>query len=83
MFNRPLTLVLCAGELVVLVAMKEEPPLTATCMDKFLIISTIITPEKEALRPSEMVSSTSLRFLVIYYFADILIPLTPRNISIM
>lgn len=27
--------------------MKEEPPLSAKCKDKFLIQSTIITPEKE------------------------------------
>jgi len=34
---------------VMLQAMKEEPPLNAKCKDKFLIQSTIITPEKETL----------------------------------
>lgn len=28
-------------------AMKEEPPLNTKCKDKFLIQSTLITPEKE------------------------------------
>lgn len=28
-------------------AMKEEPPLNAKCKDKFLIQSTLLTPEKE------------------------------------
>lgn len=27
--------------------MKEEPPLSVKCKDKFLIQSTLITPEKE------------------------------------
>jgi hypothetical protein len=30
-------------------ALKEDPPLNTKCKDKFLIQSTIITPEKEAL----------------------------------
>ncbi|KII86753.1 hypothetical protein PLICRDRAFT_55663 [Plicaturopsis crispa FD-325 SS-3] len=34
---------------VMLQAMKEEPPLSAKCKDKFLIQSTIITSEKETL----------------------------------
>ncbi|EKM51816.1 uncharacterized protein PHACADRAFT_262177 [Phanerochaete carnosa HHB-10118-sp] len=34
---------------VVLQSMKEEPPLGAKCKDKFLIQSTLITPEKETL----------------------------------
>ncbi|PAV17118.1 VAMP-associated [Pyrrhoderma noxium] len=34
---------------VLLQAMKEEPPLNAKCKDKFLIQSTLITPEKESL----------------------------------
>ncbi|KLO15976.1 VAMP-associated protein [Schizopora paradoxa] len=34
---------------VMLQAMKEEPPLTAKCKDKFLVQSTIITPEKESM----------------------------------
>ncbi|THV00836.1 VAMP-associated protein [Dendrothele bispora CBS 962.96] len=33
---------------VMLQALKEEPPLTAKCKDKFLIQSTAITPEKES-----------------------------------
>lgn len=36
-------------------AMKEEPPLSAKCKDKFLIQSTIITPEKETLPLNEIV----------------------------
>ncbi|KZT73922.1 VAMP-associated protein [Daedalea quercina L-15889] len=34
---------------VMLQAMKEEPPLNVKCKDKFLIQSTIITPEKETM----------------------------------
>jgi len=34
---------------VMLQAMKEEPPLSTKCKDKFLIQSTLITPEKETL----------------------------------
>ncbi|KAK2465351.1 hypothetical protein APHAL10511_002705 [Amanita phalloides] len=34
---------------VMLQAMKEEPPLNAKCKDKFLIQSTLITPEKESM----------------------------------
>jgi hypothetical protein len=34
---------------VMLQALKEDPPLNTKCKDKFLIQSTIITPEKEAL----------------------------------
>ncbi|KAG7440878.1 VAMP-associated protein [Guyanagaster necrorhizus] len=33
---------------VMLQAMKEEPPINAKCKDKFLIQSTLITPEKES-----------------------------------
>ncbi|PBK97584.1 VAMP-associated protein [Armillaria gallica] len=33
---------------VMLQAMKEDPPLNAKCKDKFLIQSTLITPEKES-----------------------------------
>jgi vesicle-associated membrane protein-associated protein A len=35
--------------------MREEPPLSTRCKDKFLIQSTIITPEKEALSLQEIV----------------------------
>ena len=49
---------LCGGEIpVMLQAMKEEPPLAAKCKDKFLIQSTTITPEKETLSLSDIVSS--------------------------
>ncbi|PFH54099.1 hypothetical protein AMATHDRAFT_83601 [Amanita thiersii Skay4041] len=34
---------------VMLQAMREEPPLNAKCKDKFLIQSTMITPEKEGM----------------------------------
>ena len=44
-------------------AMKEEPPLAAKCKDKFLIQSTTITPEKETLSLSDIVSSSSLPLL--------------------
>jgi len=37
-------------------AMKEEPPLSAKCKDKFLIQSTTITPEKETLTLNDIVS---------------------------
>jgi vesicle-associated membrane protein-associated protein A len=36
-------------------AMKEEPPLAAKCKDKFLIQSTFITAEKDALPLQEIV----------------------------
>lgn len=36
-------------------AMKEEPPLGAKCKDKFLIQSTLITPEKETLPLQDIV----------------------------
>ncbi|KAL5482457.1 SCS2 [Sanghuangporus weigelae] len=39
---------------VLLQAMKEEPPLNAKCKDKFLVQSTIITPEKEAMPLSDL-----------------------------
>lgn len=40
---------------VMLQALKEEPPLNAKCKDKFLIQSTIITPEKESLGLADIV----------------------------
>ena len=40
---------------VLLQAMKEEPPLNAKCKDKFLIQSTLITPEKESLPLADLV----------------------------
>ena len=36
-------------------AMKEEPPPNAKCKDKFLIQSTLITREKEALPLQDIV----------------------------
>lgn len=36
-------------------AMKEEPPLNVKCKDKFLIQSTIITPEKETMPLQDLV----------------------------
>ncbi|KAF5369351.1 hypothetical protein D9758_002761 [Tetrapyrgos nigripes] len=42
---------------VMLQAMKEEPPLSAKCKDKFLIQSTLITPEKEAKSLQEIWSA--------------------------
>jgi hypothetical protein len=57
-------------------AMKEEPPLAAKCKDKFLIQSTTITPEKETLSLSDIVSSPSLELPAICYsLADISISL--------
>ncbi|KIL63246.1 hypothetical protein M378DRAFT_179357 [Amanita muscaria Koide BX008] len=38
-----------SGEAVMLQAMREEPPQNAKCKDKFLIQSTLITPDKETL----------------------------------
>lgn len=37
-------------------ALKEEPPLSAKCKDKFLIQSTLLTPEKEAMPTQDIVS---------------------------
>ncbi|KIY72414.1 VAMP-associated protein [Cylindrobasidium torrendii FP15055 ss-10] len=39
---------------VMLQAMKEEPPLNAKCKDKFLIQSTLITPEKDGKQLAEI-----------------------------
>jgi hypothetical protein len=36
-------------------ALKEEPPLNTKCKDKFLIQSTIITPDKENLALHDIV----------------------------
>ncbi|PVF98466.1 hypothetical protein CPB86DRAFT_732978 [Serendipita vermifera] len=38
--------------------MKEDPPLSFKCKDKFLVQSTIITPEKENLPPNDLWTST-------------------------
>ena len=43
-------------------ALKEDPPLNTKCKDKFLIQSTIITPEKEALTVQAIVCFHSSRF---------------------
>ena len=42
-------------------ALKEDPPLNTKCKDKFLIQSTIITPEKEALPVQAIVRSRPSR----------------------
>ena len=39
-------------------AMKEEPPLNAKCKDKFLIQSTVINSENEAMSLQEIVHLT-------------------------
>lgn len=65
---------ICGGELVMLQAMKEEPPLTAKCKDKFLIQSTIITPEKETLSLSDIVSSSPPFFAICHLVADVCSP---------
>ena len=56
-----------ASPAVMLQAMKEEPPLSAKCKDKFLIQSTIITPEKETLPLQEMVGHITSS--IVYGFA--------------
>jgi hypothetical protein len=43
-------------------ALKEDPPLNTKCKDKFLIQSTIITPEKEALPVQAIVCCCSSHF---------------------
>ena len=40
-------------------AMKEDLPLNAKCKDKFLIQSTIITPEKESLPLQDIVRTSN------------------------
>lgn len=76
--------VLCGGELVMLQAMKEEPPLAAKCKDKFLIQSTTITPEKETLSLTDIVSPSSLPFLATCHsLTDIWTSLlVSRNVSV-
>lgn len=41
-------------------ALKEEPPLNTKCKDKFLIQSTIITPDKENLALHDIVRTPSI-----------------------
>ncbi|PPR05381.1 hypothetical protein CVT24_007995 [Panaeolus cyanescens] len=45
---------------VMLQALKEEPPLNTKCKDKFLIQSTVITPDKETLPLTEIWSGTDM-----------------------
>ena len=59
-------------------AMKEEPPLAAKCKDKFLIQSTTITPEKETLSLSDLVSPSSLFLAIRHPPADICFPSLTR-----
>ena len=49
-------------------ALKEDPPLNTKCKDKFLIQSTIITPEKEALPVQAIVCSRPSRSRSIMIF---------------
>lgn len=51
-----LSYVVRRGNPVLLMAMKEEPPLAAECHDKFLIQSTTIVSEMETLSLFDMVS---------------------------
>ena len=44
---------------VLLQAMKEEPPTSAKCKDKFLIQSTIITASKESMSLHDLVRASS------------------------
>jgi vesicle-associated membrane protein-associated protein A len=44
-------------------AMKDEPPLNSKCKDKFLIQSTMITPDKETMSLQDIVSCRKL-FLI-------------------
>lgn len=59
-------------------AMKDEPPLAAKCKDKFLIQSTTITPEKEALPLADMVSSSHPFQTTRHPAADICFPSSTR-----
>lgn len=52
---------LTVTRLVMLQPMKEEPPLSAKCKDKFLIQSTLITPEKETKDLQDIVRIVLLR----------------------
>lgn len=42
---------------VMLQPLKEEPPLNSKCKDKFLVQSTLITPEKETMALHDLVSA--------------------------
>jgi hypothetical protein len=44
------------GLIVLLQAMKQEPPLDAKCRDKFLVQSVAVTPDKEFANPGSIVS---------------------------
>ena len=44
-------------------ALKEEPPLNTKCKDKFLIQSTVITPEKETMSLADIVRIAVLSLL--------------------
>jgi len=48
--------------LVLLQGLKEEPPLNTKCKDRFLIQSTIITPDKDTWAPSDVVG----KIIIIY-----------------
>jgi len=55
-------------------ALKEEPPLHTKCKDKFLIQSTIITPDKEALPLHDLVSALFARFGITVFSLRIAVP---------
>ena len=44
-----------AAGAVMLLPMKEDPPMSTKCKDKFLVQSTIISPDKDHLPPAEVV----------------------------
>ena len=60
-------------------AMKDEPPLATKCKDKFLIQSTTITPEKETLSLSDIVSPSSSFLAICHPSADICFPSLTRS----
>ena len=54
-------------------AMKEDPPPNVKCKDKFLVQSTIITPEKESLPLTELVRPHSFCRCQITFYNDKLV----------
>jgi len=65
-------------------ALREEPPLNAKCKDKFLIQSTIITPEKETMPVHDIVrclSSRSFRLGLTFFFSAVGYPRENRGVQ--
>ena len=56
---------------VLLQAMKEDPPLNVKCKDKFLVQSTVITPEKESLALNELVRLLFLQGSKVFLILDL------------